>query len=313
MRFLGNAFTLDETVKPPDSTNAKTFVVDVDPVQMSRVGVFTVSSGVDAGRVLSLPKGQVVTFGRSPECTYPFDDPSLSREHAVVMRVGNDYTMKDGGSTNGTFVNDQRLTSASSLKDGDRVQLGLHTLLRFALVSAAEEEALRRVYEAAIKDGLTGIHNRKYLEERLTTELAYAARHQSIVSVIIIDVDFFKKVNDTYGHLAGDAVLKQVASIFGKGLRPEDVVARYGGEEFVIVLRGTPLLDAATAAERLRREVEATSIVFEGTTIRVTSSAGVACSAELGPSPEKAALLGAADARLYAAKTGGRNRVVFEG
>jgi diguanylate cyclase (GGDEF)-like protein len=324
-------------VKPPDNTNTKTFVVDVDPAQMARVGVFTVSSGVDAGRILSLPRGQVITFGRSPECTYPFDDPSLSREHAIVMRVGNDYTMRDGGSTNGTFVNDQRLTTASSLKDGDRVQLGLHTLLRFALVSAAEEEALRRVYEAAIKDGLTGIYNRKYLEERLVTELAYAARHQSIVSVIIIDVDFFKKVNDTYGlglpmrcsprrdvdffkkvndtygHLAGDAVLKQVSSIFAKGLRPEDVVARYGGEEFVLVLRGTSLIDAATAAERLRREVEATTITFEGTPIRVTSSAGVACSAELGASPEKSALLGAADARLYAAKTGGRNRVVFEG
>jgi two-component system, cell cycle response regulator len=317
LRFAQDTFTLIQIVKPPesknDSTNAKTFVVDVDPAQMARIGVFTVSSGVDAGRILSLPKGQVVTFGRSSDCTYPFEDPSLSREHAIVMRVGNDYTLKDGGSTNGTFVNDQRLTSASSLRDGDRVQLGLHTLLRFALVSAAEEEALRRVYDAAIKDGLTGIYNRKYLEERLLSELAFAARNQSVVSVIIIDVDFFKKVNDTYGHLAGDAVLKHVASIFGKGLRPEDVVARYGGEEFVIVLRGTSLFDAATAAERLRREVEATSIVFEGKTLRVTSSAGVACSAELGPNPEKAALLGAADTRLYAAKTGGRNRVVYEG
>lgn len=297
--------------KPPDS-NAKTFVVDVDPAMMARVGVFTVTSGLDAGRVLTIPKGAMISFGRSGECTYPFEDPSLSREHAIVMRVGNDYTIKDGGSTNGTFVNDARV-NAAVLKDGDRVQLGLHTMLRFALVSAAEEEALRRVYEAAIKDGLTGVYNRKYLEERIISELAFATRHQTILSIVIIDVDHFKKVNDTHGHLAGDAVLRKVASVFGTGLRPEDVVARYGGEEFVVVLRGTPLAEAAVAADRLRREVEGSSIVFDGKEIRVTSSAGVACSTEVAPGDGptmKAALLGAADARLYQAKSTGRNRVV---
>lgn len=297
--------------KPPDS-NAKTFVVDVDPAVMARVGVFTVTSGLDAGRVLPIPKGAMVTFGRSTECTYPFEDPSLSREHAIVMRVGSDYTVKDGSSTNGTFVNDARV-NAAMLKDGDRVQLGLHTMLRFALVSAAEEEALRRVYEAAIKDGLTGVYNRKYLEERIISELAFATRHQTLVSLVMIDVDHFKRVNDTYGHLAGDAVLRDVARVFGTGLRPEDVVARYGGEEFVVVLRGIPLAEATLTAERLRREIEATTIVFEDKQIRITSSAGVACSAELpasdGPTM-KTALLGAADARLYEAKSSGRNRVV---
>ena len=294
--------------KAPDS-NAKTFVVDVDPVAMSRVGVFTVTSGLDAGRVLPIPKGTMVTFGRSTDCTYPFEDPSLSREHAIVMRVGNDYTLKDGGSTNGTFVNDVRVPTTAVLRDGDRLQLGLHTMLRFALVSADEEAALRRVYDAAIKDGLTGVYNRKYLEERMLSELAFAARHQTLLSVIIIDVDHFKKVNDTFGHLAGDAVLRNVARVFGGGMRPEDVVARYGGEEFVVVLRGIPLQEAAVVAERLRREVEASVVDFEGQPIRVTSSAGVACSNEF-QSADKTALLGAADGRLYKAKSSGRNRVV---
>ena len=251
----------------------------------------------------------MVTFGRSTDCTYPFEDPSLSREHAIVMRVGNDYTLKDGGSTNGTFVNDVRVPTTAVLRDGDRLQLGLHTMLRFALVSADEEAALRRVYDAAIKDGLTGVYNRKYLEERLLSELAFAARHQTLLSVIIIDVDHFKKVNDTFGHLAGDAVLRNVARVFGGGMRPEDVVARYGGEEFVVALRGIPLQEAAVVAERLRREVEASVVDFEGQPIRVTSSAGVACSNEFQVA-DKVALLGAADGRLYKAKSSGRNRVV---
>ena len=182
---------------------------------MNRVGVFTVLSGSRGRARAAVPKGAIVTFGRSPDCTYSFDDASLSREHAHVVRIASDYVLKDTGSTNGTFVNDPRARGPCTLKDGDRVQLGLHTMLRFALVSESEEEALRRVYEAAIKDGLTGVCNRKHLDERLTTELAYGARHGTPLSVVIFDVDYFKKVNDTHGHLAGDAVLKVVASILG--------------------------------------------------------------------------------------------------
>jgi two-component system, cell cycle response regulator len=293
----------------PSAESAKTHVVAVDPAAMKRIGVFTVTSGVDAGRVLSVPKGAIVSFGRSPECTYPFDDPSLSREHANVVRVANDYVLKDGGSTNGTFINDTRATSAVHLRDGDRIQLGLHTMLRFALVGEQEEASLRRVYEAAIKDGLTGAFNRKYLEERLVSELAYAQRHGTVVSIVIFDVDFFKKVNDTYGHLAGDAVLRTVSTLLHQGLRTEDVVARYGGEEFVLVMRGIQGAEAIVAADRLRVLVEGTPIQFGEATIRVTASAGVACTAELAVL-DRAALLGTADGRLYRAKEAGRNRVI---
>lgn len=295
-------------LKPPSV--AETNVVDVDPVAIRRHGIFTVTSGPDTGKILAIPSGDVIVLGRSPECTFAFDDASLSRQHARVMRVGAEYIIRDEGSRNGTFVNNARLTKAETLRNGDRVQLGSSTLLRFALVDEEEERALRRVYEAAILDGLTGIYNRKHLEERIVSELGYAARHQQPLSVIIIDVDHFKKVNDTYGHLGGDAVLRAVAALFGKGLRAEDVLARYGGEEFVILLRGTPVGPAVELAERLRRTVEATPIPFEGHLIRITSSAGVASVGEPGLGAERAALLGAADARLYQAKQGGRNRVV---
>jgi two-component system cell cycle response regulator len=299
---------LSEERKPPSV--AETNVVDVDPVAIRRHGIFTVTSGPDTGKILTIPSGDVILLGRSPECTFAFDDASLSRQHARVMRVGSEHIIRDEGSRNGTFINNVRLTKAETLRNGDRIQLGSSTLLRFALVDDEEERALRRVYEAAILDGLTGIYNRKHLEERITSELAYAVRHQQPLSVIIIDVDHFKKVNDTYGHLGGDAVLRAVASLFGSGLRVEDVVARYGGEEFVILLRATPVAQALDLAERLRRAVEAAAIPFETHAIRVTSSAGVASLAEPGMPADRAALLGAADARLYQAKQSGRNRVV---
>ncbi|MBK6518912.1 MAG: diguanylate cyclase [Polyangiaceae bacterium] len=298
-------------VGPPDASplSQKTNVVDVDPQAMKRVGVFTVQSGLEAGRLISIPKGAIVTLGRSPDCTAAFDDASLSREHAHVVRIGTEYVIKDKGSTNGTFVNDTRAQGAVSLRDGDRIQLGLHTLLRFTLVSEQEETSLRRVYDAAIKDGLTGVFNRKYLEERIITELAFGARHGTPLSVVIFDVDFFKRVNDTHGHLAGDMVLRVIANILQQGLRTEDVVARYGGEEFVLLLRGTPAPDAVAVADRLRQVVQSTPINTGAATISVTSSAGVACTSEL-PAPDRASLLGTADGRLYRAKEQGRNQVV---
>jgi diguanylate cyclase (GGDEF)-like protein len=295
--------------KPPSSRIEQTRAVDAGPRSVRRYGVLTVTSGLETGRVLSIPANAVTKLGRAPECTYSFDDGSLSREHATVFRAGGDYILKDT-STNGTFVNDERITTAVVLRDGDRIQLGSNTLLRFALVDEEEEASLRRVYEAAILDGLTGIHNRKHLEERLAAELALALRSGDPLSVIIFDVDHFKKVNDTHGHLAGDAVLKGVASRIARLLRPDDFVARYGGEEMVVVARATDLEAATAMAERLRLAVAAEPIRFEARDIAVTASAGVASLACCGEQRDRATLLGTADRRLYAAKQAGRNRVV---
>ena len=297
--------------KAPPSKAAKTVVIEAEPRSHRRHGVFTVVSGLEAGRVLSILHTKV-TLGRAAECTYTFDDASLSREHAIVMFGAGEYMIKDT-STNGTFVNDVKLTTVTVLRDGDRVQLGSNTLLRFAYVDEHEEAALRRVYEAAHLDGLTGVFNRKHLEERMAVELSVAARNSEPLSVVIIDVDHFKKVNDTHGHLAGDAVLKHVAALLKKSVRPEDVVARYGGEEFVIVSRSTELPAAVELAERLRAAVSTEPIHFEAKEIAVTSSAGVASLACCGPSRDRATLLGTADRRLYAAKSSGRNRVVGSG
>lgn len=286
-------------------------VVAQPQAQPSRTkGILTIVSGPEAGKIVPVTQGDVVTLGRSEECTMRFEDTSLSRVHARVMYVMNTYMLGDAGSTNGTFVNDERISKAAHLEDGDRILLGTNTVLRFSLVSDEEEEALRRVYEAAVLDALTGVANRKHLEERLEAELAFAVRHDADLSVIIADLDHFKRVNDTHGHLAGDEVLKCAAQRLKQALRTEDFVGRYGGEEFLIVARGTPVAQAVALADRLRAGVSSDPIVFAGQPIVVTMSAGIASLADCGPTKDRASLLAAADERLYLAKERGRNRVV---
>jgi diguanylate cyclase (GGDEF)-like protein len=292
--------------------NGETHVVEVDPRGSRRRGVFTVTGGAQAGRVLSIEPGVVVMFGRAPDCTFPFEDASLSREHACVMVVGSEHVFKDAGSTNGSFVNDLRVTKATKLEDGDRVQLGRDTMLRFALVDEDEERAMRRVYESAIRDGLTGVFNRKHLDERLDAEIAHARRAAADLGVAVLDIDHFKRINDTHGHLAGDAVLRAVAQTLASGLRVDDLVARYGGEEFVLVSRGADLAATFALADRLRVALEAASIAFEGRHIPVTTSVGVASLREGAAIPDKTTLLATADARLYRAKQSGRNRIVAD-
>jgi len=287
-----------------------TYIVDTEPRSARRNAIFTVVGGIDAGRILSISREQVSTLGRAPECTFPFDDVGLSREHAQVLVIGPDYIFKDAGSRNGSYVNDARIGGPVKLRDGDRVQLGSSTVLRFALVDEQEEETLKRVYEAAVRDGLTGVYNRKHFEERLAAELAFALRHDTSLSVIILDVDYFKRVNDTFGHLAGDAVLKTVAQLLSQGLRAEDMVARYGGEEFVILSRGVDLTTATQIADRLRWNVASTPMNVGTQAIQVTASAGVASLTCCGAKRDRETLLGLADQRLYQAKQAGRNRVV---
>jgi len=270
--------------------------------------VLTQMAGLEAGRVCSL-EGQSVTFGRSPECTHAFDEASLSRVHARIFREGPAYVVEDSGSRNGTFVNEARVTRAA-LNDGDRVRLGSAITLRFQLVDAQEEESLIRVYESSVRDGLTGAWNRKYLDERLRGEVAFAIRHRTALAVVLLDIDHFKKVNDTYGHLVGDEVLKATAAVLRGALRTEDLLARYGGEEFVVVARGIDLRGSVQLAERLRVMAERKPVVLASGTIARTISAGVATLECCGKEATVERLLSIADDRLYRAKESGRNRVV---
>jgi diguanylate cyclase (GGDEF)-like protein len=156
-------------------------------------------------------------------------------------------------------------------------------------------------------DGLTELHNKRFFSEALDKEIARAKRYERGFSVVLFDIDHFKKVNDTYGHLAGDAVLRQLGALVKTRLRHTDIAARTGGEEFGVIVPEVSLEGARVLAEKLRRAVEEAAFRFEGTLLPVTISLGTT---EWRPGIETGeALLHLADQRLYAAKHGGRNRV----
>jgi two-component system cell cycle response regulator len=280
------------------------------PVKATRA-VLTLQSGAEAGRVVALAPEKPTTLGRADECTIAFDEARLSRVHARITYIGGMWMLSDEGSTNGTFVNGARIEQSSALEDGARLGLGGTVSLRFTLVTEEEEQALSRVFDAAMRDGLTGVYNRKALDERLASEWAFAVRHVASLAIVMLDIDHFKATNDHHGHVVGDAVLKEVASRLVRGIRVEDVVGRYGGEEFVVIARDTSLARAAQLAERLRGTIAAEPIRVGALAIPVTASFGVASIACCGEEKKDARrLLEIADARLYAAKRAGRNCVV---
>jgi diguanylate cyclase (GGDEF)-like protein len=299
----------------PVSERAKftrTVAADSNPLDgpassLPKSAYLTVIAGPQIGAVIKLPSGEL-KLGRAPECNVRVDSEGVSWTHARIFRAGPLFMIEDLKSTNGTGLNDKRI-SASLLNDGDRIRLGPSVLLRFDLWDELEAGVQIQLYESAVKDVLTKAWNRKYFQDRLQQELAFASRHEVPLSLIIFDIDFFKKVNDTYGHHGGDAVLRAVSAAMLTAVRAEDVFARIGGEEFVVIAPGLDGAAAVRFAERLRAVVEALTIPFEDLTIRVTSSFGVSSLVEV-PEREGGAFLALADKRLYEAKTSGRNRVV---
>jgi len=271
------------------------------------VGTLTLLSEPNPGAVYPIDDEGVV-IGRTLDASLHIDDAGLSRKHARIYRVDGDYFVEDLGSTNGTTVNGERIKAPQRLDDGMRILLGKSTVLRFSLQDKLEQEAAKRVYEQTVRDGLTGLHNRRYLEDRLQTEFSYAIRHGVPLGVMVVDADHFKRINDTHGHQAGDAVLKALGKILQAVPRMEDMAARYGGEEFVVIARGVGLEGTVALAERIRTQVMDEKFAFEGKQIPVTVSIGVtATDHRRHQSPS--AMVAAADNALYRAKSGGRNRV----
>jgi two-component system cell cycle response regulator len=238
------------------------------------------------------------------------EDAGASRAHARILLGENGrYFLEDLKSTNGTFVAGRRIDRVE-LASGDRIHIGPNIVVSFAVLDAQAERLAHQHYESSVRDPLTRAHNRRYLVERLASEIAYARRHVSRLALILFDLDHFKRVNDTKGHLAGDEVLRDVAALVSRMIRAEDVFARFGGEEFVILVRGISHLNVGRFAERLRAAVEQLAIAHDEAVLKVTISVGYASLDEFPDSernPET--MMRIADERLYRAKTGGRNRV----
>jgi diguanylate cyclase (GGDEF)-like protein len=247
-------------------------------------------------------------LGRGEDCDIRLQDHSVSRRHAKIDPASDGYHVHDQQSTNGTFVNDRPLDGPWLLQDGDYLRVG-NCIYRYLAGGNVEAEYHEEIYRLTILDGLTQIHNQRYLAEFLDREVVRSQRHARPLSVLMLDIDRFKTINDTHGHLCGDFVLRELADLVRKNVRKEDLFARYGGEEFVVVLVEATREEAGVAAERIRQSVADHLFRFEATPIHLTVSIGVASTAG-DPAMTPTHLLRAADENLYQAKRAGRNRVV---
>jgi len=288
----------------------KTAVLALDDLKLlqqddSRAAYLIVIKGRAVGKMYKLQDATTV-LGRASDVQVLIEDEGVSRRHARIEKRPDGFHVIDNNSTNGVFVNNERSYSAV-LADGDRVQIGSNTILKFSYQDEVEENYQKQLYDSATRDGLTGAYNKKFFADRLKTEFAYCHRHDTLLSLILFDIDFFKKLNDGYGHVAGDFVLKNLAGIVEKTLRTEDIFARYGGEEFGIILRDTDGERAFLIAERTRRAIEGHKFMFEEQRLPVTVSLGVATLENKNYNTAKE-LVKASDSYLYKSKEGGRNR-----
>jgi diguanylate cyclase (GGDEF)-like protein len=265
--------------------------------------------GAQLGQVLKLGQ-QPHRVGRANDCEIWLSDDGVSRKHATVTFENGVYSIEDTGSANGTFVGGQKVERAS-LRDGDLIQFGPQAVFRYSVADEGQEQLLRQLYEASVTDALTGANNREHFDSQLRMELSYARRHGTDVSLVMFDVDHFKRVNDTYGHPVGDEVLVEISKATRRLVRNEDVFARYGGEEFALILRGIALDGARVVGERLRERIAALSVTTDKGPLQVTVSVGCASFVST-PDQTAEAIVQLADKRLYVAKRGGRNRVVAE-
>jgi len=264
-------------------------------------------TGMAMGTRHLLEQGTIV-LGRGDDCDIRVQDCSVSRRHTRFDLGVDGYSATDLDSTNGTFVNDAP-AKRTPLADGDYLRVG-NCLFRFLAGGNVEADYHEELYRLAICDALTGLHNKRYLMDYLQRELARSARYSRPLTLILFDVDHFKAINDTMGHLAGDLTLRELAGRLKGEIRRDDLLARYGGEEFAAVLTETDSASGAELAEHLRQTVENHPFTFERRRYTITVSVGVASTQGnevLAPQE----LIQRADERLYRAKHEGRNRIAI--
>ncbi len=277
---------------------------------VERVASMVVIGGTDVGRTILLSSDEPVVIGRNPNCSVVVSDDGISWEHAEVICVdGKHYIINDLKSTNGIFVQGHQVET-HLLKEGDKVILGRRMILKFVLQDKWDIEYQNQIYESSVRDPLTGVFNRKHFEEQLLSELSFARRSHEPLTLLMLDFDHFKQVNDNYGHQVGDQVLMMASEVLSFSLREEDFFARYGGEEFVVIARGTDQEGALILGERLRKHVEEMKMLTsDSELIPVTVSVGIV-TVTGGVDVTAANLVKEVDKNLYRAKEGGRNLAV---
>jgi two-component system, cell cycle response regulator len=306
----------DRVANPFDDTTRMSPAPGPQGAEEGQMAYLVVLAGSNVGEMYKVEKEKTV-MGRGETADIRLFDDGISREHAqVVQEAGKNggptqNILEDMGSTNGTFCNGAKVLR-QALADGDKILLGSTTILKFSYGDKLDEMFQRQMSESALRDGLTKAFNKRYFSERLESEYLYAVRHDVPLALAFLDIDHFKKINDVHGHPAGDYVLVELAKLAHGSLRNEDIFCRYGGEEFAVISRGTELADGEALAERLRRAVESHVFTWDGKTIPVTVSVGVARAPREGVG-SPAEFIAVADEAMYEAKRSGRNRVCVAG
>lgn len=287
----------------------ETIVTPIDRVDSSdvREPYLIIISGQHVGKCYHLHSDELIA-GRTPDCGIWIEDNAISRKHFCIRREGPVFLIEDLNSTNGTYLNNRRIKNAI-IKAGDKIQISKETIIQFDYFDENRRISENKRYEMGVRDPVTGTYNKSYFLQRVGDEFSYSTRQGVPLSLLMLDIDHFKIINDTHGHLAGDQVLKEICQTVSKMIRTEDVFCRYGGEEFVLLMRNTLCQPAANLAERIRVAVANTAIaVTDDKTISVTISLGVATQVD-NSFRDYVGLIAEADRYLYQSKGNGRNRV----
>ena len=290
------------------SEETKTILLDTDQGFSSpkiKRACFIVLQGSDLGKQI-LIHDESLSIGRSKRADLEFNEPSLSRVHANLNKSTKGFCLQDNNSTNGTFVNNIRVQS-KELNDGDVIRMGV-VILKFLSSDNLELAYHERIKELKDIDALTQIFNKRVFMESLSREMDISKNERTPMGLNLFDVDFFKKVNDTYGHLAGDYVLSHMAKSISSSLPSHFIFARYGGEEFAIVMPGTNLRESFDFAEKIRLLILKTEFKYQNRLMPISISLGVAEYDGLKPL-KREDLIEKVDNALYQAKQSGRNQV----
>lgn len=298
-------------------TDEKTENIDLDEIVREKIPkqqgqqkfYLIIVDGDNAGKIYSLDK-KTITIGRSDEFDIQLADSSCSREQAIIeFNDNNKPVLKDLDSTNGTFVNGAKITEIN-IEDGDKILLGFSSVFMFAIQDSLESKFQMNLYESSITDHLTGAFNQKYFLDTLSKAFSYSLRHHTSLGLLMLDIDFFKKINDTYGHVVGDIVLKEFVKRIENNLRNEDILCRYGGDEFAVIIMDFKYGFVKIAADRIRLFFDGRSINCKDHKINISVSIGAATidNENIATSEDMIEL---ADANLYKAKQSGGNCIVI--
>jgi two-component system, cell cycle response regulator len=260
-----------------------------------------------AGRCIKLDH-LPLRIGRDPNNELVLEDDGVSRRHARIEWRSDRLVIMDVGSTNGTLLNDAELSGIVELSTGDRIQVG-PTIFKYLSATDLEAALHEQIFSNATTDALTGLRSKRHLTDELGREFSRARRYNRTFSLLMIDIDHFKAINDDYGHQVGDITLRAVAGNVLSCLPSDSLAARYGGEEFVVLLLETKLEEAATIAESIRRAVAELTVSYREVSLGVTVSIG--CAEYSLDDESELRLFERADQRMYAAKQAGRNAVAF--